>query len=344
MVVTLKHIANRTGVSWQTVSRILNNKGHLFRPETCEKVQRVAKEMGYVPNATARNMRNQSARQVGVLLRNAPSHTFHNMAVFATVLGINARLEDAGYLLNLVRLAEVQNSDHSRSRVFEERLLDGMIIVSMIPPEIQDQLTTLMPRNIWVDSNIWEKTNCLRRDENQVCTLLAKRILQMGYRKVLWVTRSQLGPTDKHSHYSFFEREEALFKQLANDGIETHRMRIRPIKKIGSLPLDFQKYLQRDWAIVAYDHHVAQVIQSTAAAWRCVPGYDFGLFCCDESPESRESWSGICRVSNDRYAMGFKAADMMLTAIHHPKKLVASQRMGGQWVIGDTAWGPESSD
>ena len=77
-----------------------------------------------------------------------------------------------------------------------------------------------------------------------------------------------------------------------------------------------------------------------AASMGLMIGRDYGLVCCDETPEVDETWPGLCRVGNDRFEMGYQAADMMLDVLNSKSHQVASRRHKGQWVIGNTAWGP----
>jgi LacI family transcriptional regulator len=67
---TLADVAERAGVSRQTVSNAVNNPD-LLRPDTLERVRLVIDEMGYSPNRAARNLRTRTSRLVG--LRIAPA-------------------------------------------------------------------------------------------------------------------------------------------------------------------------------------------------------------------------------------------------------------------------------
>ena len=54
------------GVSRATVSQVLNNKaGFLVPQETRQRVFDAAQELGYVPNASARNLRSQKTSTIG---------------------------------------------------------------------------------------------------------------------------------------------------------------------------------------------------------------------------------------------------------------------------------------
>ncbi|WP_050685490.1 LacI family DNA-binding transcriptional regulator [Arthrobacter sp. ZBG10] len=56
MVTTSHDVARGAGVSRSTVSEILNGRGHKFATATREKVEQVARELGYQPSAAARTL------------------------------------------------------------------------------------------------------------------------------------------------------------------------------------------------------------------------------------------------------------------------------------------------
>jgi DNA-binding LacI/PurR family transcriptional regulator len=61
---TLKQIAAQAGVSFQTVSKVLNHKARVSK-ETEERIRNAARQLGYRPNYSARNLRLQRSRQLG---------------------------------------------------------------------------------------------------------------------------------------------------------------------------------------------------------------------------------------------------------------------------------------
>jgi LacI family transcriptional regulator len=70
VAVTLKDIAERVGKSVPTVSRALAGFEDIS-PKTRQEVQRVAQEMGYEPNITARNLQKQRTDSVALILPTA---------------------------------------------------------------------------------------------------------------------------------------------------------------------------------------------------------------------------------------------------------------------------------
>ncbi|MFC0224453.1 LacI family DNA-binding transcriptional regulator [Nocardioides zeicaulis] len=63
--VTLSDVARFVGVSAQSVSNALNNPGRVA-PETREKILSAVEQLGYRPNRSARALRNQRSRLIGV--------------------------------------------------------------------------------------------------------------------------------------------------------------------------------------------------------------------------------------------------------------------------------------
>ncbi|MGE5462363.1 MAG: LacI family DNA-binding transcriptional regulator [Syntrophothermus sp.] len=62
--VTLKSVASRAGVSYQTVSKVLNGQIQVT-PDTRERILKAAEELGYRPNQIARNMRARRSHMIG---------------------------------------------------------------------------------------------------------------------------------------------------------------------------------------------------------------------------------------------------------------------------------------
>ena len=64
---TIKDVAAEAGVTYTTVSRVLNNRGYISE-ETREKVYSAMKKLNYMPNEMARNLSRQKSDYIGVIL------------------------------------------------------------------------------------------------------------------------------------------------------------------------------------------------------------------------------------------------------------------------------------
>ncbi|MCB0255559.1 MAG: LacI family DNA-binding transcriptional regulator, partial [Anaerolineae bacterium] len=66
--VTIIDVAREAGVSYATVSRVLNDEPYV-KPETRERVTATLQRMGYVANRQARSLRTGRSQMIGLLVR-----------------------------------------------------------------------------------------------------------------------------------------------------------------------------------------------------------------------------------------------------------------------------------
>jgi DNA-binding LacI/PurR family transcriptional regulator len=92
---TLADVAERAGVSRQTVSNAVNNPD-LLRSDTLSRVQEAIADLGYVPNRAARNLRTRASHLIG--LRMSPVQEFTaNAAMDRFVHSLVETSREAGY-------------------------------------------------------------------------------------------------------------------------------------------------------------------------------------------------------------------------------------------------------
>ena len=96
---TLADVAERAGVSRQTVSNALNNPD-LLRGDTLDRVRRAIRELGYTPNRAARNLRTRTSSLIGMRMTPSQEGTA-NAAMDRFFRSLVRASEDAGYHLLL---------------------------------------------------------------------------------------------------------------------------------------------------------------------------------------------------------------------------------------------------
>jgi LacI family transcriptional regulator len=103
-MVTIRDIAQATGVSATTVSNVIHGRNKRVSAETIQSINDAIKELGYVPNMSARSLVSSSSKVIGfvnhVITRtdtNMMDDPFHSAAIGA----IETALRENGYYLML---------------------------------------------------------------------------------------------------------------------------------------------------------------------------------------------------------------------------------------------------
>ncbi|GIG29569.1 LacI family DNA-binding transcriptional regulator [Cellulomonas marina] len=92
---TIKDVAEGAAVSRSTASRALTGRGYVA-PGVRERVRRTAQALGYVPDAGARNLRQQVSRSVGVLVSDLRNSFYADLAA-----GVGQQSRRRGYAMML---------------------------------------------------------------------------------------------------------------------------------------------------------------------------------------------------------------------------------------------------
>jgi DNA-binding LacI/PurR family transcriptional regulator len=125
---TLAELGRIAGVSASTVSRALSGS-HLVDPRKRARLEKLARQYGYVGNPTARNLRLGRTQTLGVVVRaDRPDVLESDPAVFAMLGNLANEVARRGYgvLLRPMRLA----SSHALNEFIGSRCTDGVIVIA----------------------------------------------------------------------------------------------------------------------------------------------------------------------------------------------------------------------
>jgi LacI family transcriptional regulator len=140
--VSISDIARKAGVSVSTVSFVMNDKAVKMRisREVIEKVENVAREMGYRPNQLARGLRTGKTRTIGLIVENISN------AFFAT-LAKSIEDEAKKYDYKVVYCSTDNDEEKARELInmLSQRQVDGYIITPT--PELAQEIRKLQAEN-----------------------------------------------------------------------------------------------------------------------------------------------------------------------------------------------------
>ena len=335
-------IAATLGVSRSTVSYVLSGKAKEKRisDEVVRRVRVAAEQVNYKPHGFARSLSRQRTKQIGILLRNAADRPFDNPPVMEFLMGINLRLEVAGFVPVFVRVGDVRAEDQTPSRVFSEHMLDGIIAIGPFDAPLIERLKQLSATCIWLDGTVWEPRRCIRRDERDAGRQAAQMAIAAGYKSLVWYGGKS---RPSGSHYSLTDRERGMCETATAAGLTIHQVDCvrnfdKPMQQ-AMIPL-----LKPDVAWVAYNTFGASRLNYAAGALGLRAGVDFGLVCCEEWEDTRCTWPELSRVTFNRLDMGVAAADMLMDVLRHSPDDCESRVMGFPIHRGATLLGPAAHE
>jgi len=122
---TITDIAEKTGLSTTTVSRVLNGKGDQFRisKDSQQKILEAAKEMRYVPNLYAANLRTGKSKTIALIV---PSLSNPFFAAIAS--GVNAEIRKHGYITIISDSDENPENEKKELEQLNAMNIEGLII------------------------------------------------------------------------------------------------------------------------------------------------------------------------------------------------------------------------
>ena len=125
---TVWQVAERAGVSHQTVSRYLRKDGG-FRPATVEKIEQAIKELDYRPNLVARSMR---TRRTGILSVVLPP--FVEAIPTRSIAAAADVAHQAGYFMEITVLEDaVKNRAGRVQELMESGRVEGVLSFGALP-------------------------------------------------------------------------------------------------------------------------------------------------------------------------------------------------------------------
>jgi len=216
--VNLNDIAKQAGVSRSTVSRVLNDDGYVS-DETRQTVQAIINELGYSPNMGARMLRTQRTNVIGVVIPHSIRNVFgdgdpHYFATLIQEIAVTAQQRDVAPVLWIGNSDEAGESFYRR--IFQNRLMDGLIIVTSITTEyflVDNLMKNGMPFvMIGRPLKYADKMNYVNVDNRQAGRMAVQHLLKIGRRHIAKLTGDL-------SHADCADRLEGYKDMLQTAGI-----------------------------------------------------------------------------------------------------------------------------
>lgn len=183
-MVTIRDIAQATGVSATTVSNVIHGRDNRVSAETIQKINDAIKELGYVPNMSARSLVSHSSKVIGFVnhavsrnVANVMEDPFHTAAIGA----IEAALSENGYYL---MLRTVETAEELVT-FLQNWNVDGLFFTGIFKDKFFDTLSGINIPIVFIDSYIRTPQFCNVGLEDFTGSYNATRhLIEKGHRHI----------------------------------------------------------------------------------------------------------------------------------------------------------------
>ncbi len=216
-MVKIKDIAAKCGVSIASVSKALSGNSDL-NPTTAEYIRGVAKEMGYVPNSSARLLKTNKSYNIGVLFVDDTSSGLGHEYFSSILNAIKEEAESNGYDITFISHRFKNNSltfyEHAKYRN-----VDGVIIASVDfkDKEVVELVESDIP-TVTIDYEFNGKSSVVS-DNVQGEVDIVNYLVKLGHKRIAFIKGDDTSVTQK--------RLASFYRSCKDNGIEVREEYIR---------------------------------------------------------------------------------------------------------------------
>ena len=206
-MIRIKDIADRAGVSPTTVSNVIHGKTGRVSKATVEKINRILKEMEYVPSISARMLANNSSGLIGVALgfmKKGNASSFEDPFVSAMLGNLEYQIREHGYYMMLV-------ARHEQDDIMQQALgwnFDGMIAMALKEKEIAELSERLGKPLVTIDQYLPPElgVRSITMDYRGGAYQMSQYLIGKGHKKFLFLSDCDLGV----DHYRWLGVRQAM--------------------------------------------------------------------------------------------------------------------------------------
>lgn len=184
--VTIFDVAREAGVSYATVSRVINNKDHV-KPDKREAVLRAMTRLGYVVNQQARSLAGGRSRVIGLLVQGLESAYTGEI-----VRGIDLELEAAQYDLMLYTTHRRRAKESAYVTAITRGMADGLLLILPRNPEayLQSLQRQRFPYVLIDHQGIGEGGTAVGATNRRGGYDATRHLIELGHRRIGFITGS----------------------------------------------------------------------------------------------------------------------------------------------------------
>lgn len=206
---TILDVAEATGLSKSTVSNVVRGSGQVSA-ETRLRVLGAITDLGYRPNALARNLVLKRTSTIGVVVGDLANPFYSELAKL-----VERQASEAGFTTMICNTDGHPPSETERVEALLEHRVAGIVMLqfsgeSAIVGEVLAQGVPLAVVSCWE-----ERTDCVTMDDAAGAALASEHLIALGHRRIAYVSSGLVEPKADAFRFDGYRRA------LAEAGLDT---------------------------------------------------------------------------------------------------------------------------
>ncbi|WP_404338013.1 LacI family DNA-binding transcriptional regulator [Sphingomonas sp. MMS12-HWE2-04] len=305
---TIKEVSKIAGVSFKTVSRVLNNEKHVSE-ETRRRVEEVVAQLNFRPSHAARTLAGRRSFQVALLYDNpSPYYVYHVQA------GAQQRCTELGFRL-LLQPIDSQSPDLVSNvlALIDETHLDGLILSPPVTEAtaLLDELDKRGISYVRIAPGLRKGSGmATSMDDVAAARELTKHLVDLGHREIAFIS----GP---ESHISSADRLRGYREALEAGGIAFDPTRVvagdYSFHSGEEAARTLLQRLPRPTAIFAGNDDMAAGALAVAHESDISVPEALSIAGFDDSDLAKAVWPPLTTIRQPVRELAYAAADLMLS-------------------------------
>lgn len=184
--VTIYDIAKRVNVSPSTISRVLSNSNYPVSEKLREKILKAADEMNYYPNLSARSLKKQDSRNIGIVLPSI-SNPFYP----SVVKGIEDVAYKNNYTLFICSSDSIKDREKNYIKLLMQNFVRGIITIFIDP--VTEEINEYIEQggkvlSIYTKKLFKPKAHVFYFDRYHEGYAATKHLIDLGHKKIAFLT------------------------------------------------------------------------------------------------------------------------------------------------------------
>lgn len=318
-LVTLKAVAAHAGVSYQTVSKVLNGQLHVSEG-TRQRIMNAVNELGYRPNQLARNMRAKRSHMIGYSWAQVPAGQVNQILdQFLTSMVLEA--EAAGYHLLPFPFRDGQQAQVDDYReLIDTGRVDGFVLssVNYNDPRIPFLLERKFPFVAFGRSNPdWDFPYVEVDNADGFCQAV-EYLIARGHQRIAVIAWPEDSRVGNERMRGYFETMQAAGVEVKPTWIERGEGTFEFGREAASRFLDFPR-LERPTAILTLNDTQAIGALHEARERGLEVGRDVAIVGFDDAPMSQYLFPPLTTVRQPIREAGLKCVEILVALMEGTK-------------------------